>query len=145
MKSIKTFAAFFCAALMMSLVGCSKDPEDLIIGTWDETSVIYTETVDGVTGEPISMLESGEKTTITFNEDKTYTSTYVSNVGTSTDAGTYLIEDGKLTITANDYPISMVYTIDNIDKKDMTLTNTETWTDDGVSYSTTIRIVLKKI
>jgi hypothetical protein len=145
MKSIKTLAAIAFAALTLSLTGCSKDPEDLIIGTWEETEVTYTETYNGNT-ETNSMLEEGETAEITFNKDLTFSSIYHSNVGDATSNGTYSIAGDKITITTvmeEDTDVE-VYNIDNIDKKNMTLSISESMTYEGETYSYSIKIVCKK-
>ena len=149
MKSIKTIAAVVFAALTLSLTGCSKDPEDLIIGTWEETEATYTETHNGNT-ETHSMIEAGETVEITFNKDLTYTSVYHSNVGDSEDHGTYSISGDKLTFTSTiefggeSETTTEVYNIDNIDKKNMTLSASESMTFEGETYSYSIKIVCKK-
>lgn len=149
MKSIKTLAAIAFAALTLSLTGCSKDPEDLIIGTWIETEATYTENDNGeITTQ--SMLEEGESLEMTFNKDLTYTSIYHSNAGDSEEHGTYSVSGDKLSITSTiefdgeSETTTEVFNIDNIDKKNMTISMGETMTFGEETYSYTIKIVLKK-
>lgn len=149
MKSIKTFAAVVLAALTLSLTGCSKDPEDLIIGTWTETEATYTETDNGETTTR-SMLEEGETVEMTFNKDLTYTTIYHSNIGDSEEHGTYSISGDKLSFTSTiDFggeseTYTEVYNIDNIDKKSMTLSMGESMTNGEETYSYSVNIVFKK-
>ena len=108
MKTLKTLAAVVIAALTLSLTGCGKDAEDLIIGSWNMNSVIYTITTSGLTGDYAQYNGShtetetpgpGESTVLTFQKDGTMTSTYTDEDGTYTQAGTYTVKDDKLTMT----------------------------------------------
>lgn len=87
-KALKTMAAVVLAALTLSLTGCSKDPEDLIIGTWLETEITMTVTESGRT-QTESLLEEGMVVEMTMKEDNTYVtySKYVDG-DESTDIGT---------------------------------------------------------
>ncbi len=149
MKSIKTIAAIAFAALTLSLTGCSKDPEDLIIGTWIETEATYTENDNGEITTS-SMLEEGETVEMTFNKDLTYTTIYHSNVGDSEEHGTYSISGDKLSFTSTiDFggeteTYTEVYNIDNIDNKNMTISASESMTFGEEPYSYSIKIVFKK-
>ena len=122
-KSIKAIAAIVVAAISLSLAGCTKDNEDLIIGTWQETEVTYTEYNDGQQIRTESMLEEGDIVKMTFKDDHTYSLTYVSEYDESEDNGTWSINGDKLTIVDDDY--AMVYTIDKLNKKECNITYTE--------------------
>ena len=112
-------AAFFS----MAMVSWSKSNEDLIIGTWQETEVTYTEYNDGQQIRTESMLEEGDIVKMTFKDDHTYSLTYVSEYDESDDNGTWSINGDKLTIVDDDY--AMVYTIDKLNKKECNITYTE--------------------
>ena len=132
-------AAMFATAMF----SCSKDAEDLIIGTWEETEVTYTENVNGEVRE-LSMLEPCEVTTITFKDDHTFTTVYHSNDGDSDeDGGTWSVDGDKLIIVDGDD--TMAYNIDNIDKKNLTISFSESGEEDGISYSASIVIKMKRI
>ena len=132
-------AAMFATAMF----SCSKDAEDLIIGTWEETEVTYTENVNGEVRE-LSMLEPGEVTTITFKDDHTFTTVYHSNDGDSDeDGGTWSVDGDKLIIVDGDDPVA--YNIDNIDKKNLTISYSESEVEEGISYTASIVIKMKRI
>ena len=154
MKSLKTLAAVAFAALTLSLTGCSKDPEDLIIGTWDETEITVTSIISG---SPIedengtftdSMLEEGQTAEMTMNKDYTYVSYSKYATGEeSTDHGTWSIADNKLTMTSSDDEFGFgpqVYTIETLTKNDMILTMSESYSESGMNMSYEIKIVCKK-
>jgi uncharacterized lipoprotein YehR (DUF1307 family) len=146
-KNMKILAAIVGVIVILSLTGCKKEPANLIIGTWQETEVTYTETVNGETSEPLSMLEPGETVTMTFNKDNTYTGKTVSEDITFDVTGTWFIEDNKITITQNEDDLgfgSMIYDIDLLDKKNMTLIYTETDEEDS-SHTASIVIKMKRI
>ena len=119
----------------MAMVSCSKSNEDLIIGTWQETEVTYTEYNDGQQIRTESMLEEGDIVKMTFKDDHTYSLTYVSEYDESEDNGTWSIDGDKLTIV--DLGYAMVYTIDKLNKKECNITYTEEMD------STKITIVVK--
>ena len=141
----KVFSILMAAMFATAMFSCSKDAEDLIIGTWEETEVTYTENVNGEVRE-LSMLEPGEVTTITFKDDHTFTSVYHSNDGDSDeDGGTWSVDGDKLIIVDGDD--TMAYNIDNIDKKNLTISISfsESGEEDGISYSASIVIKMKRI
>ncbi len=139
----KVFSILMAAMFATAMFSCSKDAEDLIIGTWEETEVTYTENVNGEVRE-LSMLEPGEVTTITFKDDHTFTTVYHSNDGDSDeDGGTWSVDGDKLIIVDGDD--TMAYNIDNIDKKNLTISFSESGEEDGISYSASIVIKMKRI
>ena len=142
-KMKKVFSILMAALFATAMFSCSKDAEDLIIGTWEETEATYTENVNGEVRE-FSMLEPGETTTITFKDDHTYISVYHSNDGDSEeDRGTWSVDGDKLII--GDGEDTMAYNIDNIDKKSMTISYSESEAFEGNSYSASIVIKMKRI
>ena len=137
------FSILMAAMFATAMFSCSKDAEDLIIGTWEETEVTYTENVNGEVRE-LSMLEPGEVTTITFKDDHTFTSVYHSNDGDSDeDGGTWSVDGDKLIIVDGDD--TMAYNIDNIDKKSLTISYSESEVEEGISYTASIVIKMKRI
>ncbi len=119
----KVLLVLMAAFFSMVMVSCSKSNEDLIIGTWQETEVTYTEYNDGQQIRTESMLEEGDIVKMTFKDDHTYSLTYVSEYDESEDNGTWSINGDKLTIVDDDY--AMVYTIDKLNKKECNITYTE--------------------
>ena len=111
MKSMKVFAAMFCAAMMFAFTSCSKDfSEDDLIDSWQLKKTVVTETISGLTGEyaqyngthtETEYPENGESTTLTFNSDHTCTSTEIGDGGdySYTSNATWSLNDDKLTIT----------------------------------------------
>lgn len=142
-KTLKTLAVTVIAALTMSLTGCQKDA-DLIVGTWDVTSETISWSISGLTGEYAEYNgdetetvtpEAGYSQTMTFNKDNTCTITETDEGHTESMSGTYTVKDGKLTLTVD--RDSQTYNIDNIDKKEMTLSYSESHTyaaDDEENY-----------
>ncbi len=155
MKSIKTFAAFVFAALTLSLAGCSKDVEDLIVGKWNVESVTVTDvytnhpnpSMNGTNTET-EYVPEGYSMTFTFNKDKTVELLQSSGDVTITGIGTYSVDGMKLAITFTETytddngqihndTFNETMEICNIDKENMTLRVTEGDFDDvydGVTY-----------
>lgn len=113
----------FVAAAAMMFSSCDKDDnepeenpnaqtEEMVLGTWHETDVLYILTQGGET-ETTSLFEEGESTDITFNADKTYNSVYHSLDGDAEDSGTWSVNGSTFTIT--DYFGSMPYHIEHLD------------------------------
>ena len=137
-------AAVVLAALTLSLTGCSKDPEDLIIGTWLESEITMTVTESGRT-QTESLLEEGMVVEMTMKEDNTYV-TYRKYVDgdESTDTGTWSITDDKLTMTSSDDVFEFgpqVYTIEKLTKKDLILVQKEAFGDQSME----VKVVCKKV
>ena len=116
MKSFKAIAAMFCAALVLTLTGCSKDPEDLIIGTWNATKAIATYSYGGNTQTETETFKEGESQ-MTFKEDGTVVIKSTDNGEVSEETGSYTVDDHKITLTAEGQ--SMTGDIVSIDKKEM--------------------------
>ena len=146
MKSIKTLAAIAFAALTLSLTGCSKDPEDLIIGTWEVTSMTMSLTSSEAPDQPWTETvtpENGESTVLTFAKDNTVTIVDTESDGHyETETGTYSVNDHTLTMTFEGD--SETYTISNIDKKNMTISASESGVEDGITYTESLTIELAK-
>ncbi len=116
MKSVKMFAAMFFAAIVLTLTGCSKDPEDLIIGTWNATKVIATYTYDGNTETETETFKEGEAQ-MTFKDNGTVVIKSTDNGVASEETGSYDVDDNKITLTSEGQ--SMTGDIVSIDKKEM--------------------------
>ena len=160
MKTLKTLAAVVIAALTLSLTSCGKDAEDLIIGSWEMISATYTMTTSGLTGDyaqyngtqtETETPAAGESTVMTFQKDGTYTNVNTDEDGTYTTSGTYTVKDDKLTMTMTEgnQTETMTFNIDNIDKKNMVISYSETGTEEVVpgmtaTMSVTIKINLTK-
>ena len=145
-KSLQTLAAVVIAALTLSLTGCSKDNEDLIIGTWNAYAVnetVSNATIPAMNGTTEESMMEGMAITMTFNKDNTgLMVTKFSLFGineTEEDAFTYTIDGDKLTMVINyaEGPETVVSTIDKLDKKELWITDTghdNDWDDDGNPY-----------
>ena len=150
MKTIKTLVAVAFAALTLSLTGCSKDPEDLIIGSWEVTDMTFSMTSSATPDQPWTETitpENGESTVLTFKKDGTLTIVDTDADGTTTETGTYDVDDDKLTMTYKDEDgdtVNDTFTITTIDKKKMTLNESATGTEEGVTYTESLTINLKK-
>ena len=150
MKTIKTLVAVAFAALTLSLTGCSKDPEDLIIGSWEMTDMTFSMTSSATPDQPWTETftpENGESYVLTFKKDGSLTIVNTDADGTTTETGTYDVDDDKLTMTYKDDEgdnATETYTISSIDKKQMILSNSASMTENGVTYTESITINLKK-
>ena len=140
----KVLSVFIIALFAVAMTACNKmnETEEMILGEWEETEVIGTITRDGVTSEPVSMLEPGETTTMTFKKNHTYTSIWHTAEGDVSSNGTWSAEDNTLTMSNSFGPLD--YHIDALDKSSMVLTYTETGVDELGFYSTYIIMKLKK-
>ncbi len=134
-KTLLTIAAVVCATLTLALTGCSKDPESLIIGTWDYDEVAITYTENGHT-ETTSGLEEGETADMTFREDGTFTTVYHSTDDDAEGSGTWSIKDNKLTTV--DEMGAMTFNIDKLTKKALEISYTESGEFDGDVFSMSI-------
>lgn len=126
---MKFLTVALVAVMTLAVTSCQKDPEDLIIGTWNGTTAYSTftitgfgEGIDGTTADTITMAEGDYA--YTFNKDNTMTIHAVDEEsGTATDSqATYTINDKTLTITMDGEPQEM--TIVEISKKDLVLSYT---------------------
>lgn len=140
----KVLSILTIALLAVAMTSCNKmnETEEMILGEWEETEVIGATTINGVAGEPASMLEPGETTTMTFKKNHTYTSTWYTADGNVSTSGTWSAIDNTLTMSS-DFG-SLDYHIESLDESSMVLTYTETGVDEGVPYSTYIIMKLKK-
>jgi hypothetical protein len=93
---------FIAVAILVGFSSCSKDDDELIIGTWKyDTMKFEIETTDPtMTAFMKIMLEvmaSQMDMTLTFKDNGTYTSTTsMAGMGSETETGTYKFEKGKL-------------------------------------------------
>lgn len=146
MKSMKTLVAVFVAALALCLTGCKKDNnEDLIIGSWEVTSMEYISVVSGYTGESAEMNgtyhetetpEPGTSMVITFNKDNTLTMSYTEEGRPAgMENGSYSISGDNITLTYNEEGDTYVetYHIDKLDKSSLSLSMNDSYddTEDG--------------
>ena len=140
-KMKKALSILVIALFAMTMASCNKgnETENLIVGKWRQTEVIATETVNGVTADPVSMLDPGETTILTFKKNHTYSSVWYSNEGDLYSYGTWSAEDDTMTMT-DDFG-SQNYFIETLDKNFMVLTYTESEVQDGDSH--TMYIVMK--
>lgn len=144
-KSLKTLAAVVIAALTFGLTACTKDADDLIIGSWEMTSM--TLSIDSSDAPEDSWSntwtpEQGESTVWTFNKDNTVTVTDTENGETTTENGTYSVKDNTLTMTVDSE--TEILNIDNIDKKSMTLSISESNTEEGTTHTESLVINFTK-
>lgn len=161
MKNVlKTVAVALCTALTLGLVGCQRDYEDLIIGSWQIEKQVYTVS-DGTHSRNVTETpQPGESDVLTFNKDLSFvtTSTWVEDGETFSESmrGTYSVSDDLLTMVGTDSwqddngewhsdVETMTLTIKSLDKKEMVLSMSETETEGGVTYTYSSEFTLKKI
>ena len=114
-KTLNSIVAVAVAALTLSLTGCQKDFENLIIGTWNEDESTVTHTIDNDSPETYSALGEGETAEITFRADGTYTTVHHTSGVDAEKSGTWSIQKDKITLIADDGP--MAYFIDKLNRK----------------------------
>ena len=153
------FIIIFVAAAAMMFASCDKEnnnpsgndnpgnnsdtiSEEMIVGTWNETEVLYIFT-QGDIFDVSSMLEEGESVEITFKADKTYTSIYHSIDGDSEDQGTWSTSDSTLTMTDEFGPMN--YKIEQLDATVFNITYNEEGEDEDGPYSLGIIIRMTRI
>ena len=114
-----------CAAIFALLVSCSKDYENLIIGTWEYEQVTTKKTKDGVTTETTRTSDNdGELGKMIFRDDKT-----CSVYSKSTFLGIYVeysyiysFDDDYLILTdSRDNRISVKYRIESMKSSELVL------------------------
>ncbi len=154
-KIIKAFAVFLCTVIVLNIVACTKDAEDLIVGKWNVESVTFTDvytnhpdpSINGTHTETENVPE-GYSMTFTFKKDKTVEIVQGRGDESLTMSGTYTVDGMKLTITATEsytddngqihnYTNTEMFEIASIDKEKMTLRITERDSDDvydGTTY-----------
>lgn len=128
MKHTKLIAALTCALMTIGLVGCSKEPADLIIGTWNATNATMTMTITGM-GEDYDGSETeefaykeGEYTMIFYKDNTMSIKMYDSEDGTEESMnGTYSISDNKLYLESADDADYAEMDIVSLDKKNLVL------------------------
>ena len=124
------------------LTSCTADIFDntksLIIGTWELIEEISIRSNEGKAEDPQVDNISGYTITYTFKKDKTWTFVRVNPKNeTDTIFGTYKIEGDQLFMLTADGELTedSVYTIESIDKKNLTISLTWTGTAFGKTYS----------
>ena len=147
-KCLKTLAVVICAAFALCFTQCTKSPEELIIGSWNIVDAELTETYGNESETEHFGPEENETAVITFNKDNTMTQveTEIEDgiTHTSTSTGTYTLEDNKLSLKWGDDFETQVYDVETLTKKDLTLSTTESGMIEGVLYTITARIYLKR-
>lgn len=154
-KAMRFLMVALVAAMALAVTGCQKDPEDLIIGSWQVESQVYTTTAGSHTHTETETMEPGETGVITFNKDLSFvaTTTWVEDGETTNESwrGTYSISGDLLTVVStHDGELqsdveTMTFTIKSLDKKEMVLVLSETETEDGTTYTYTTEATFKKI
>lgn len=142
-KTFKTFLAVAIAALTLSLTGCTKDKEDLILGTWKVVSNTVTYNMGGQT-ETESLLDG--EATITFKNDGTVTTWSKDEDGEEyTESGKWSISDDKLKLEYEDSETQMMpvmtFNIDKLDKKNLELS----YKGNMMGVNVDMKMSLKKI
>ena len=159
-KAMKFLTVAFVAALALAVTGCQKDPEDLIIGSWQVESQVYTTTTGSRTHTETETPQPGESVVLTFNKDLSFVGTMTwtedGETVSETHHGTYSISGDQVAMTVtsswqDDYGEwhsevdTETFTIKTLDKKVLVLVMTETETEDGVTVTYSDEINLKRI
>lgn len=151
----KIIPLLLVALFATTFVSCSKDNEDLILGTWKitETSrTVYNHPIESHNRTTTEPTTGGYVRTLTFNEDKTcvayYKYTDEDGVDEDSDTFTYSINGDELSIFQG--YMGVRYHIDKLDSENLVLSVTEEHTyhyDIGGStiYYEKNSIIMKKI
>lgn len=101
MKLYKVFSLLMIAVILMT--GCAKDDNptssagDELVGTWVMTKIILT-TLGNTELTPSAV---GYSATIIMKSDRTFTANYADPDGATTDAGTWSVANGKLSLKSS--------------------------------------------
>ena len=149
MKTIKTLAVVICAAFALCFTQCTKSPEDLIIGSWNIEDAELIQTYGNESETMHFGPEENETAVITFNKDNTMTQVETETENgvthTSTSYGTYTLEDNKLFLNweGEDYE-TQIYDIETLNEQDLILSMTQSGMDEGIPYTVTAKVYLKR-
>lgn len=147
-KSLKTLAVLICAAFALCFTQCTKSPEDLIIGSWNMEDAVITQSYGDQSMTEHIGPEENETVVITFNKDNTLTQveTTVEDgiTYTNTTRGTYTLVDNKVSFVWDDADEPQTYDIETLDKQDLVFTASESGMVEGVLYTATVKVYLKR-
>jgi hypothetical protein len=102
MKLYKVLSLLVIAVILMT--GCSKEDNptssagDELVGTWVMTKIILT----SLGNTELTPSAVGYSATIIMKSDRTFTANYADSDGATTDAGTWSVANGKLSLKSND-------------------------------------------
>ena len=148
-NAMKFLTVAFVAVMTLAVTGCQKDPEDLIIGTWNATTAYATTTIagvgegyDGTSNDTVTFAEG--QYSYTFNKDNTMVLHSVDEESgeVSDDTYTYTLTDKKLVLSQDGQTQEM--TIAEINKKDLVLTSSISMAQGGASMTMDTEIHFKK-
>ena len=111
--------------------------KSLIIGTWELVEESEITIRDGVASEPEVHNLENLTYTLTFNKDKTCSAVSIDRYGTDTGTGRYKIEGNQILLYDDEgYEEGDFFIIEEIDKKNLTLSSTDTDVIyEGIAYS----------
>lgn len=112
------------AAIFALLVSCSKDYENMIVGTWEYEQITTKKTKDGVTTETTRTRENeGELGRMIFRDDNTCTVYSNSNLGLYVEYTYYYsFDDDYLILTdSRDNRVNIKYGIESIKSYELVL------------------------
>jgi hypothetical protein len=102
MKLYKVLSLLMIAVILIT--GCAKDDNptssagDELVGTWVMTKIILT----SLGNTELTPSAVGYSATIIMKSDRTFTANYADSDGATTDAGTWSVANGKLSLKSND-------------------------------------------
>lgn len=112
----------------LALTACGKKGDD-ITGTWILTGGAMIDMMAAELPEGMTMADMGVEISFTFEKDDKFAMNMTAFGETETENGTYKIEDGKLTMTVEDDPVTCEYKLDG---DTLTLLNVEEFEGDMV-------------
>lgn len=101
MKLYKVLFLIMIAVILIT--GCSKDDNpassagDELVGTWVMTKIILT----SLGNTELTPSAVGYSATIIMKSDRTFTANYADSDGATTDAGTWSVANGKLSLKSS--------------------------------------------
>ena len=148
-SSLLALAAVVVCGLSV-LTSCTEDDENLIVGTWDLVKEQVTVTATGselVDPTTLTQDVKVEQVAVTIKADGTWKSTSVDAKGKKSEGeGTWSIKDSKLYITtqSGDGPETDYMNIDSLTAKEMVLSYSDTYEEEGITYSGKVVMTFNK-
>ena len=136
-KHIKLFAALALSVLTLAFASCTKSNEELIVGKWNANRVVMTVTISGA-GEDYDGTQTDEQTFeageagFTFQEDGTL---IIWSRDGEDQTANYTVNDNTLTITIPGVEVNETYTIELLNKKQLSLKSHLEMSNEGVTMS----------
>lgn len=148
----KIIPLLLVALFATTIVSCSKDNEDLILGTWQLESRTFINIGHPIESRNQPVTEQGLNLTLTFNKDKTGIVSFDEDTApfTYSISGDNIIFSMEMGLDYGKNTYTESYVIDKLENNEMILSYTETdWYHEGqpdeVEYNHKTSLNFKKI